>query len=479
MTTVGPAAITLLEKRLVTAGLLAYFVFALIVCLRSAGTYDAGDSVMHYMIARWAFVHPEHFLSHWGKPFFTLIASPFAQLGFGGMKLLQCLLALGCGWLLWRSAHRLQLKPAWLAPVFAFAAPEYFLAQTSGLTEPLFAFVLLLGVYLFLNDRPYAAAILLSLLPFVRTEGFLLLPVFGLYLLLQGNWKPMLCLAAGTLWYMVVGGIAKANFLWIWTENPYSSPTVPYGVGGLMHFPEQYPYVVGIPIFVLTILGLVLSPIGRRLQTGVPLRPLFWLVVAPFAVFFGAHVYFWVSGVGHSMGMIRVMISIVPLGALIALAGLQHLRALLQLLTKTKMIGSALGLFAAVYVIIFPIAPNPAAIHAADLELSVDQHMLKTAIQWTQANGMADRPLCSAHPSAGFLADKDLWDAYQFIPLISLHQTAPPKGTLILIDSWFGRVEAGFEMADFEGKPLEYKRLKTWEGSERNTAIILTLYEKI
>ena len=46
-----------------------------------AGTYDAGDSLMHFQIARHAPLHPHLYLDLWGKPTFTLLASPLAIWG--------------------------------------------------------------------------------------------------------------------------------------------------------------------------------------------------------------------------------------------------------------------------------------------------------------------------------------------------------------------------------------------------------------
>ncbi len=476
MTDIGPTSIPALEKKLVPLGLIAYFVLALTVSLRSGGTYDAGDSVMHFEVARWAFAHPENFLYHWGKPFFTLLAAPFAQLGFGGMKLLQCLLALGSGWMLWRAAHRLQLQPAWLAPLLAFGAIEYFLAQLSGLTEPLFAFTLLLGVFLCLHERPVMAAMALSLLPFVRTEGFLLLPVFGLYLLTRYAWKALPFLAAGTFVYMLVGGIFKGNFLWIWTENPYSGMAVPYGVGGILHFPEQYLFVAGIPICVLTGIGLLLLPL-RWLPKyrGAANLPLLLLVVAPFLTYFGMHTFFWVTGIGHSMGLQRVLIGVVPLGALIALAGLQQV---LQFLPH-RVLGTGLTALVMAYVVLFPMLPNPAAIHAVDLRPTVDQQMIQSAATWIAAAGLSDRKICSAHPSVPYLSDKDPFDPDQYSALLHLSSGELSTGTIVVHDSWFGPVEAGFALSYFNERPLQYKRLQTWNGAVENTPIVLTLFEKI
>lgn len=476
MTDSGASEISGLEKRLVGLGLLAYFALTLALALTTTGTYDAGDSVMHFQIARWAFAHPENFLSHWGKPLFTLVASPFAQLGFGGVKLLQCLLALGTGWMLWRSAHRLRLQPRWLAPLLGLAAPEFLLAQWSGLTEPLFAFLLLLGVFLFLHARPGAAALALSLLPFVRTEGFLLLPVFGLYLLLLRNWRALPLLAAGTVAYMLIGGVAKGDFLWIWTENPYADKSQNYGVGGILHFPAQYLFVAGIPIYGLTILGFLLLPLQLVRKSLGPLRELLVLVVTPFVVYLGAHMFFWMTGTGHSMGLIRVLIGIVPLGALIALSGLQQLG---QFLPWRALRWSLIGLVTA-YVVLFPILPNPAAIQAADIELSVDQQMIQAAARWmAQEEGLGQRQMYSAHPSAAYFMGKDPFDPLQYRALTRLHDDDPPVGTLILLDSWFGRVEAGYSQRHFDSRPEAYRQLHEWQGWAGDTKILLTLYEKI
>ncbi len=61
------------------------FYFALIVPFET----DTGNSVVHYFFVRYAFENPVLFPDHWAKPFFTLPASPFAQFGFGGMKLFR------------------------------------------------------------------------------------------------------------------------------------------------------------------------------------------------------------------------------------------------------------------------------------------------------------------------------------------------------------------------------------------------------
>lgn len=464
----------LYKHRLVTGGLLCYFLASMTVVLLSQGTYDAGDSVMHYQIAHYAFQHPENLLSHWGKPFFTLVAAPFAALGYGGIKVFQCLLALGTGWMTYRSARLLELRPAWMAPLLALAAPEFFLSQLSGLTEPFFAFLLTLGVFLTLRRHSLLAAAALSMLPFVRTEGFLLLPVFGLYFLLRQEWKAIPFLGLGTVLYAVLGGIFLGDLLWIWTQNPYAIDRLNYGMGSLSHFPVQYLFIVGIPIYALSILGLALAPV--RLVLGKPPKLLeeLLLVLGPFLAYFVAHMYFWVSGVGHSMGLIRVMIGIVPLGALFALAGLDQL--LQWLPSRRRWVRTILMALVAVYVGIFPFIPNPAAFHARDFKPTVDQAMLQEVGAWMREEGLLEKKIYTVHPSAAFYLGIDPFDPQRYRSLNRFRDDKPGPGCLILLDTWFGKVESGYIPADFDAQPAAFRLLRSWSGQEGATPIGMYLY---
>jgi len=70
------------EKWLVYGILLICFVLFFILSWLSKGTYGGGDDYMHHQIAKYAFKYPVKFLYHWGTPFYTLLISPFAPLGF-------------------------------------------------------------------------------------------------------------------------------------------------------------------------------------------------------------------------------------------------------------------------------------------------------------------------------------------------------------------------------------------------------------
>ena len=77
------------------------------------GTGDDGDSIFHFLYAKYALTHPELFLHHWAKPVFVFLASPFAQFGFMGIKTFNVLLSLGSIWMVEKELNQLNLLHQW------------------------------------------------------------------------------------------------------------------------------------------------------------------------------------------------------------------------------------------------------------------------------------------------------------------------------------------------------------------------------
>lgn len=463
--------------RWVPAGLALYGLLLLTIGLVFPGTYDAGDSIQHFLFAHWAFDHPEIILDHWAKPVFTLVSSPFAWFGFGGMKLLNCILGVSTAWLAYKSAARLGYRLSILAPLLVVAAPEFFLAQFSGLTEPMFAFVLILGVFLLLRGNFFWAAVLLSFLPFIRTEGFLLLPVFGLYYIWHRRFSALPILLLGTVALSLIGwAVRYETVTWIFSENPYVSDLGNYGKGEWSHFFKQYVFVLGVPLLGLFWLGwLPWGLVVRRPNMRALTRERILLIYAPFTVYFGAHVVFWATGTGHSLGMMRVLIAIQPLAALIALTGLSGLvRMIPRRLERPKL--AVIALISA-YVAAFPLLPNPAAIHRSDLEYTLDQEILADLSTWHQNSGLADRIHYSSHPSAFWLLRLDPFDSTQVRKMEALSQGPPPVGSVLVWDSWFARQEGGVaeDLCSQTGYALRWQR----EGEVRGIRVAVCVVERV
>ena len=164
-----------------------FFIIGCFVIQHYNGTGDTGDSIVHFFYARYAFVHPENFFNHWAKPLYVLLAAPFAQFGFDGIKCFNLLNATATLWLTFRIAQLLNLKNPIVALLILATCSGYFALTFSGLTEHLCAFLLVLSVFLTLKDRLVLASLIVSFLPFVRSEGLLFVGVFGLYFFVKRN----------------------------------------------------------------------------------------------------------------------------------------------------------------------------------------------------------------------------------------------------------------------------------------------------
>ena len=171
------------QDRLPFVFICIYFAAMCALAFLTNGTGDEGDSVSHYLFAKYAFKHTANFLDHWAKPMYVLIAAPFTQLGVVGVKLMNIGLSTLSAWFSYKIAKIFALPNAVIALLFVMLAPMHIYLTLSGLTEPLFAFWLIAAVFMAVRGQVTASVIWVSFLPFVRSEGLVILCVYFLYLL--------------------------------------------------------------------------------------------------------------------------------------------------------------------------------------------------------------------------------------------------------------------------------------------------------
>lgn len=404
------------------------------------GTGDAGDSVLHFLYAKYAPVQPNLYLDQWAKPFFTLIASPFAQLGFNGIKAFNCLLNLGSIYLVIQSAKQFSLKNSVVAGITLFAMPLVYSLSFSGLTEPLFAFASILSIYFIQKQQNWRAALIISFLPFIRSEGLLIIGVIALYFCLIKEFKYILGLLVGHIIYSIVGVFALGDLFWLFTSNPYAKLSSTYGEGTLTHFAEKIIYVVGLPIYILFILGLLTQII--RIIRNRSNRSFNYLIILTFLIFFIAHTLFWYFGVFNSMGLIRVFICVAPLMALIALSGFN---ALIELIPnsrkKLKLTFKALLI---AFIFIFPFLKNPAAINwNKDLSLSLDQILVEELFKENVYLKNNAECMLYAHPYISLVADNNHFNPKIRKELNIKNLENMSNVSYVIWDNWFSVVEQG------------------------------------
>jgi hypothetical protein len=428
------------EKTYTVAGLALFFVLFSVVAFLKNGTGDAGDSIQHYLISRFAFRHPELFLHHWGKPVFVLLSAPFAQFGFVGIKLFNCLVAVLTGYFTYRIAKQLKIDHPWLAILFLFFAPLYFVYIFSGMTEHLFALALVLSVYLVLKKKVPAAVLIVSFLPFIRSEGLVMAGVFAGYLVLRRNYRMLPFLLTGHVVYSLAGYFYYHDLLWVLNRIPYASLDPWYGSGHPADFIYKLTYVLGTPLYILLTAGLVYLPIAFFIRKN---RSSEWfteevvLIYGSFLAYFVAHSLFWALGIFNSMGMGRVMIAVVPLTALIGLRGLN-----LASFSPTNLMRRLIMIAVAGYVILFPFTSNPASVKwDSDLDLTDDQVLIDEITSEVRSVYTGYKYFYS-HPYMGIGLGIDPFDRNVHDKIMHLDFPGSlRKHSLVIWDSWFSLVE--------------------------------------
>jgi hypothetical protein len=431
------------------------------------GTFDAGDSVLHYLYSKQAFDYPKYFFDHWAKPFFVLLSAPFAQFGFEGIKVFNTLCTWGAAWFI----HKILKTQGWKFPLWSIlllylAIPEVLQAQQSGLTEPLFALMLVACLYLWLVDQQSWSMVLFSFSPFVRSEGWILMVVIVPLLLWNKSFKELLLLSIGSIIYSVAGSFHHKNLLWVFQKNPYQGVEVKYGSGSWTHYFEQLPYLLGLVVLVLFVLshGVWFRELLKKRLVLVPLLCflLFW-------GFFGAHTIFWYKGWFHSFGLKRVFLAVLPLVVLFVFSAFGAM-------SHRSEIYKYLGIGGAVLALLFLFTRSPMAVqYPKDFSKNIDQRCVAKAVDYLNEN-YTNLPRVS-YGLHQFAVDLDLdMDDTTEVLLIDQYKNLKP-GDLILWDSYFSPSDKGVSLDMLEADST-LKILHTAQETEGNRVFEVRIFEK-
>jgi hypothetical protein len=425
--------------------LLFYTIVAIVILFSFNGTGEngSGDSILHYLFAKYAINNPALFLDHWAKPVFVLLSFPFAQFGFIGIKIFNVIVTFFTLFYTYKVAVNLNIKHPILAPLILLFTPLFFVLTFSGLTEPLFALFTILSTYLFTKKNYLYGAFILSFLPFVRSEGLIIIGVFVFYLLIKKQWKFIPFLAIGHLVYTIIGYFYYHDTLWVFNKIPYAKLSSTYGSGKITHFVHQLFYVVGAPIYILLVIGLLTIIYTFFNHT----KKSFFnisntLILGSFLSFFIAHSLFWYLGIFNSMGLKRVLISVAPFIALIAHNGLNLLSE--NKLLKNKIFKTTIKTIFIAGILILPFTSNKAAISwDNDFSLSDSQNLAKECVDYVNTIKNSTSTFVFSDPYLSEILSVNYFDKTLRKPISfeTLEQLQPSD--IIIWDSWFSSVENG------------------------------------
>ncbi len=284
------------------------------------------DAITHYLYARFALAEPYLLTDVWGRPLVTAFyCLPAAFAGRAGTQVASLLLALACAQMTVCVARRMGWRNPSLAGLLVLLQPLVFLHSFNELTELPFATLLIATFWAWLARRFALAALLCGLLPLGRPEGFGLIVLVGIDLLLRRRWLAAPLLLVGVVGWSLAGsalhGFSPPPSRWLIENWPYASRSV-YGSGSLFHFVALLPAVTSPVVFPGLLVGLAVLLRPAHWKAILDQRSFARLAVAllPLGVL-GVHSLLYFTGRLASSGEVRYLACVAPMWALAAAAG--------------------------------------------------------------------------------------------------------------------------------------------------------------
>ena len=447
------------EKKILLFSLISCTILFLCLSLFSEGTYDTGDGIRH-LVSRYSWYHHDLFLYSWGKPFFTLVTSPFSQFGLIGMNFFNILCGVGSAYFAYKIAVLLKLNYALLAIPFLLFTPCYFPTLNSGLTEPLFGLILIASVYLVFTERFVWASIIVSFLPFVRTEGNMILPLFLIVFMYRRKFLLAPLLGFGTFVYSVVGYFYFNDFFWVKNQNPYNGKNIDiYGSGDLYHFVNNHNFIWGSALGLLFIAGLLaivlfgFKTIRHKRITESKLPEELILIYGSFIIYFVAHSIMWWKGLANSLGLIRVLAGVVPCSALICLRGFDML--LIPYIKRKTIIVVAI-----ISILLFWVIRSPFKHEYFPYTLDQEQALIKEAGEWFKTSPYKKQKVYYLYPVLAHVLNVDSFDPEKVGELWGLYPSIKewgidviPDSTIVFWDAHFGPNECKIPLDSIMNDP--------------------------
>ncbi len=426
------------EKIIATSLISVLLVLFSVLAILSTTIFEGADNIAHYNLAHYAFKHPELFLYHWGKPLFTILSSPFAQFGFTGIKLFNVVAGIATAYFAYRYLRSQKIELPFVVMPFVVFVPMYFMMMQTGLTEVLCSLIFVAAAFCFADKRYLLSAIIISFVPIARTETLITLPIFAMALIWFRQYKAIPFLAAGFVFFSVIGWFQYHDILWLINQNPYKGTGDLYGKGELFHFIKEMPYAYGWPLIILTLLGtlgIVFWFFRRKARLKEPATADMFMLLMPALVILAAHSYVWWKGTGNSAGLTRVLTSVMPLASVIAFKGLNEITSLIPV----RWVRWLLFAVALYFIVKLPFErfPQPQKLHTSDL-------MMSKAADWIKSQGYSDRSIYYYDPEVAFFNNLDPWSyekGRQIIRDNNVNENMFEEGSLIIWDSHFGQHE--------------------------------------
>jgi hypothetical protein len=288
---------------------------------------------------------------------------------------------------------------------------------------------------LFFKNKFVFSAVIISLIPFARNEGFVFFPLFLTAFTLKKQYRAIPFMAFGFLFFSFFGWLVFKDFFWIINQPAGTGDPGIYGTGPLFHFVNRIDDILGYPVLIFFLAGFVWSVIRLYkdfTRTGTELC-FFILVAGCFITYFAAHsVVRWLWE-GRSLGLIRVIAGVVPLGALVAMRGFDEI---VKYFSRNRNVLAAFTGITALVIISYPFFKYPVPIG-----LNEEEKLIRECCEWIKKEGYDNRLIYFYDPLIPHYLGKDPFDPAQVHELVDDRenpQNGIPAGSVIIWDAHFG-----------------------------------------
>lgn len=436
-----------IKKNTFTSIFISFCAIALFI--QSESVEGGLDSWEHFILSKSALDHPELFLNQWNKPIFTALTVLPCQLGINALVVFNLFCLVFSGYLISTSMLKLGYKDVWLAQILLFFTPILFKHSISGLTEPLNILMISVFVRLWVSGHFLSASTIAGLLPFIRTEGFVLLFVIVLLVIYNKKWKCFFGLISGILLMNLIGFLVTKDPFWVVTQNPYfrfeMDGKFDPGSGSFFHFFKLSPGILGIPLVILFIWTNFKVLFNYLKDSKIDTMLMF--AILSFWSYFLAHTMIYFFGILGSHGLDRPFAVLAPFACISIFISLGKLtwtfsnqfRFLIYFMTAAAVIFAAYDRTG---------FPAPVAWNKKAIEFEPAEKTFIKAGEWLKKNNLMDRPIVHQSPFFDVRFNKDPYNVKSSYRIWSIDQNNDwsDTGIIVLWESFSAQREGNMKL---------------------------------
>ncbi|KFD40242.1 hypothetical protein [Schleiferia thermophila] len=445
-------------------------------------TFEGGrDNYAHFFISKYSWKYPRLLLDHWGKPAFTLVSSPFAQIGIRSVVIMNVILSAFTGYILFKTAIKTYtISSAFAGCLLLLFSPYFFVISASAMTEMMASTVIALVLYFVANKRFTAASIVFSSLVLIRTETFVFYPLIIAFFIYHKKYTDIPYLFLFPTLYTIAGFFYYNDPLWLISKSPYRGSVDVYGTGSILHFVKNLPVLIGWPFLLILTASILWFIVNRIQKKKLKEEPLLLLANGLWMLHLAAHSYAYWRGGHASMGLLRVLVPVIPAMAMVATAGIHHM------LRKPRCLKSQLrGKIALMVLSMAQIAQPWIHLPIPYRYDEADKAML-AALDWYQQHNSSERKLYYYDLLIPYYLNLNPFDTTVCVEKFDFKEPSFNGENMVLYDTRFGAIEGMSNPKDFLYHPnlqlIQYFAPKitekTFNGSDYEIFLFKTLNEK-